>query len=134
MVDFEEEYLDVLQNIEAIIVRIYHDNKELSDYDVDKALKTLIQSYRAEQQHQIFSKPQFSPLPEQVYEGVQQICEWRLGRVDIEFTEDPSFDKPEAITVEEIIACLKRIHKSVEKWNKRGGMRGYLQYIEQFII
>ena len=43
----------------------------------------------------------------------------------------PSFLQP--ITVEEIIACLKRIRKSVEGWYKRGGRRGYYEFIQQFV-
>jgi hypothetical protein len=35
--------------------------------------------------------------------------------------------------VDVIIACLKRIRKSVEKWNKQGGRQGYLTFVEQFV-
>lgn len=37
------------------------------------------------------------------------------------------------ISIEEMIACLKRVRKSVETWNKQGGRQGYLNYIENFI-
>jgi hypothetical protein len=39
----------------------------------------------------------------------------------------------EPISHEILIACLKRIRKSVRFWNKQGGRRGYLTYIEKFL-
>ncbi len=134
MPNIEEEYLDVLQNIEFAIVLVYRQQRELTDYDVDKVLNALIKHYQAEQQQRTFERPRLSLLAEQVYENVQRMCEWRLGRARI-VTEsnDVELGTPEPLTVDEIIGCLKRIHKSVGKWNKRGGRRGYLQYVDQFI-
>jgi hypothetical protein len=36
-------------------------------------------------------------------------------------------------TVEEMIACLKFIRRSIERWNKRGGQRGYLDFVSQYV-
>lgn len=47
---FEDEYLDVLQNIEAAIVDAYRNDGELTDYDVDKVLNAVYLEYRAEAQ------------------------------------------------------------------------------------
>jgi hypothetical protein len=38
----------------------------------------------------------------------------------------------EPISHEILVACLKRIRKSVRFWSKQGGRRGYLTYIEEF--
>jgi hypothetical protein len=63
------------------------------------------------------------------------MCEWRLGRETIDKNEKQfQKKKPESISVEEIISCLKRIRKSVEMWNKQSGRKGYLQYIDQFLV
>jgi len=69
-----------------------------------------------------------------VYEAVQMMCEWRLGKEDIFQTEtgEPG-PQPEPVSIEVIIACLKRIRKSVERWNREGGRQGYLTFIERFI-
>ena len=132
---FEDEYLDVLQNIEFAIVNIYRQNAELTDYDVDKVLDALIRAYRAEDQPGRSSMRTLSLTAEQVYESVRLVCEWRLGREGTEFKGGRSQeDTPVPVTVEEIIACLKRIRKSVAMWNKHGGTRGYLQYIDMFIV
>jgi hypothetical protein len=70
MSDFEDQYLDVIQNIEFAIVTVYHHNPELTDYDVDNVLNVLIRSYRFQQQNREFSRPTMKPLVEQLYEGV----------------------------------------------------------------
>jgi hypothetical protein len=130
----EEEHTDVLQNIEFAIVGVYRKNRELTDYDVDKVLNALIKHYQAEKRQRTYEKPRMSSLAEQVYESVQWMCEWRLGRVSMEAKDDEStIGAPVPITTDALIGCLKRISKSVGKWNKRGGTRGYLQYVDQFI-
>ena len=135
MADFEDQYLDVLQNIEFAIVTVYHQYPELSDYEVDKVLNILVQTYRFQQQNREFARPPLKPHVEQLYEGVRHMCEWRLGK------EKPAGHSlkskgpaPSPISLDEMVACLKRIRKSVDLWNKQGGMRGYLHYIEQFIV
>ncbi len=40
----------------------------------------------------------------------------------------------ETVSLEVIVACLKRIRKSIQKWNKRGGRQGYLTYVHQFLV
>jgi hypothetical protein len=70
-----------------------------------------------------------------LYLSVKHMCEWRLGRETIAKMEKQfQKRKPESISVEELIACLKRIRKSVEMWNKQSGRKGYLQYIDQFLV
>jgi len=44
----EEEYQDVLQNIEFAIVSTYHDHPEMMDAHVIRALEAVIGNYRAE--------------------------------------------------------------------------------------
>ena len=45
---FEEQYLDVLQNIEFAIVSAYREHNDLRDREVMRALDALIDFYRAE--------------------------------------------------------------------------------------
>jgi hypothetical protein len=135
MANFEEEYLDVLQNIEFAIVSVYRSEQRLSDYDVSKILNILISGYQAELSKRDVSKPNLSPLQERLYQSVKHMCEWRLGREAIDKEEKHLQMKiPKSISVEEIIVCLKRIRKSVETWNKQGGQKGYLIYIDQFLV
>jgi hypothetical protein len=135
MANIEEESLDVLQNIEFAIVSVYRSEQALSDYDVSKILNVLISGYQTELSRRDFKKPNLSPLQEQLYVSVKHMCEWRLGREAIAKKEKQLQKRnPESISVEEIIVCLKRIRKSVEMWNKQSGRKGYLDYIDQFLV
>jgi hypothetical protein len=72
-------------------------------------------------------------LAQLAYSGAQTICEWRLGRESAFALQGPTqIPAPKPITVDELIACLKRIRKSVRTWNQRGGRRGYLEFASQF--
>ena len=133
MPELEEKYFDVLQNIEFAIVNVYRRERDLTDYDVDKVLSALILAYKSQRQNRDFVQPALKPLAQQVYDDVEQMCEWRLGRVALERDDFQPGPSPDPISIDEVIACLKRIRKSIEIWNKRGGMRGYLQYVDQFI-
>jgi hypothetical protein len=128
----EEEHLDVLQNIEAVIVTVYREHPEMTDYDVDKALAALIQTYRNEAS----GKPLINPggnLAILVYEQTAAICNWRLGMSHMHDKKGKPLPMPETLSTETIILCLKRLRKSVETWTKQGGRQGYLTYISQFL-
>jgi hypothetical protein len=129
MTSFEDEYIDVLQNIEMMILHVYREHADLLDYDVDKVLNLLWTEYRHEKINKTTPKPTLNANAQLVYDGVRQICEWRLGRK--EMTVGPEFvrEKPEPISIDEILACLKCILKSIKLWNKEGGRRGYLYFI-----
>jgi hypothetical protein len=134
MADFEDEHLDVLQNIEFAIINVFRSEETLADYDVDKVLTILISEYQAEYSQRNSTKPDLSPLRERLYRSVKHMCEWRLGREAIGGKgKHLKMKTSESSSVVEMVACLKRVRKSVETWNKRGGQRGYLQYIDQFL-
>jgi hypothetical protein len=128
---FEEKYLDVLQNIETGIVGVYLDHPELTDAEALHAVEALIRAYQAEAKPQTPFTPHLSPQAQPVFEAVQAMCDWRLGRKPL-LGEGKSPELPSK-TVEEMIACLKHIRRSIERWNKRGGQRGYLDFVKQYV-
>ena len=133
MTNFEEEYEDVLQNIEFAIMGVYREHPELVDSEVEKAVNALILTYQAEMQRCTPSPVSFTPLGQQVYVRVQSMCEWRLGRKEVFLTASGEhLPKPEPLSLEAMIACLKRIRKSVQTWTRREGRQGYLCFVEEF--
>jgi hypothetical protein len=128
----EEEFLDVLQNIEWAIVAIYEDDPALDDRAVLTAIDALLREYRSEGAGR-------SPavwLPERaraVHDFCRRMCEWRLGRQALHEgeanTEGP---RPRELSVSEIVLCLQRIRKSIRLWHARGGRHGYLNYVREF--
>jgi hypothetical protein len=133
-VPFEQEYEDVLQNIEFAIVGAYRENPDVSDWSVEAALDGLIRAYQAEASGRTAPALRLSELEQRIYDRVHAMCEWRLGRERL-LTDDEQSAMPEIApkTLEEIVACLKRIHTSVKRWHKSGGRRGYLDFVSQYI-
>jgi len=130
----EAQYLDVLQNIEFGIVATYRAHGEMSDYDVMRTLEALIDRYTAEK---IGRPPRdfgLSDVERLLLDAVGRICEWRLGRGSHPGSPAGSGGMvPEPKTADEIILCLKRVLKSVKRWNKDGGRQGYLRFIVQYM-
>lgn len=127
----EDTHLDVLQNIEFAIVSVYRERGDLVDYDVMRALDALIDVYRAESRGYT---PKEIHLPEQeslVFQRVKDICEFRLGRNELRINQNIISGAEK--TANEILACLRRIRKSVDRWHQRGGQQGYLQFVNQYV-
>ncbi|NUM43120.1 MAG: hypothetical protein HUU38_00325 [Anaerolineales bacterium] len=128
----EEEYMDILQNMEMAIHSVYRQNQTLADANVDNALEALERTYMGELRGRAAVIPQ-NPVTRMVYEQVQTMCEWRLGRASLENEEGTSSPEIPPVSHEVILACLKRLRKSLRLWTKEGGPQGYLNYIEQFL-
>ncbi len=132
--EFIEKYQDVLQNIEFGLVQAYNHCPTLTDTGTMYALETLIKVYSGELRGREVPTPQFKPEEEEAFNAARAMCEWRLGRAAMEDEKGRKIEGgPEPITLEEIIACLKRILKSVDAWYKRGGRRGYYEFIRQYV-
>jgi len=134
MTGVEEQYMDVLQNIEMGIVLTYHDRLNLSDHDVRRTLEALIDAYKAEKVGRPQRQFNLSEDERLLMDNVRRMCEWRLGRGKLE--DDPGQEgqnAPEPKTVDEILLCLKKILKSVDQWNRSGGRQGYLNFIIQYV-
>lgn len=129
----EEEYEDVLQNIESGIIQIYKENPDLIDAEVATALEALVRIYGAEAQGKSISTRPIRGVSKKVMESVQQICEWRLGRATIGNPKGKLAKAPPTVEVDAIVACLKRIQSSIKLWTQKGGRQGYLNFVSQFI-
>ncbi len=124
---FEEEYQDILQNIESEIASVYREHPDIQDSSVMRMLEAVIDNYVAQQRQRPPKRISLSEEEDEMFARVKWICDWRLGKQETE--ELPG--KPK--TTEEILLCLKRIQKSAKKWNKHGGIRGYLDFVTQFV-
>jgi len=126
-----DEHLDVLQNIEFAILQVYRKNVGLRDTQVMRSLDALIDLYRAESRGHT---PKDFSLPEQetlVFESVRDVCEIRRGRQP-EKMATPTLSEQDK-TAEDILMCLRKVRRSVERWNRRGGKQGYLEFVSQFV-
>ena len=133
----EDEYLDILQNIESAIIQEYRKDENLMDTDVLKAVKALTFHYRAEKRQHGPTTDHLSGEVKRLFVAVKEVCEWRLGRGGVPIQSawsgpDSDLDA-EPVTVSEIQKCLKHIQKSIRFWNKEGGPRNYLDFVGQFL-
>lgn len=128
----EDDYLDVLQNIEFAIVTIYRAKRQLTDHEVRSAIETLLRDYTAESRGKPSTTIALTGLTRDVFAAVKNMCDLRLGRTKNKRIEDAGI-KFDGLTVDELSACLKRIRKSIDKWNKEFGRQGYLDFIDKFL-
>ena len=132
----EEEYQDVLQNLEGAVIICYRSNPDLIDAEVKTAIDWLVKIYGAEAEGKTSSYRAPRGVAGKIAESVKQICEWRLGREKLE-GEDESGQvmelEIEALEPKEILACLKRIQSSIKFWTKKQGRQGYLNFVGKFL-
>jgi hypothetical protein len=123
-----EDYQDVLQNIESAVVHTWRTHSEMTNYSVMRVYDAAIAFYNALAREQTPKPANLTGLDADLLKAVQEICEFRLGRVKLS-------DKVEVtpIPLEDLVACLRKLRKSVDFWTKQGGRQGYLQYIEKFL-
>jgi len=132
--DVEQDYLDVLQNIEFAIVSVHRQQPALVDFDVDAALSALSAHYQARAVGREARPVRLNERAQLVYERMEAMCDWRLGDETLLSADMQSRGpRPTPISVDAIVACLKRIRKKKKKWNKQGGRQGYLTFIERFV-
>ena len=123
-----EDHQDVLQNIEAVVTDVWRAHRELNNYTVMRAYEAALTLYREEARQHTPKPVALTGLDAEVFNAVKSVCDWRLGR------SGPS-DQPKItpISLEDMVACLSRLRKSVDFWTKQGGRQGYLQFIERFL-
>jgi len=128
----EEAHQDVLQNLEFVVAKLYRRNPDMTDYPVLRTYEALVQSYSSEVTGRAAKPTENSGLEAELLRDVRAMCEWRLGRAEARATGCDAMEC-EPIDVPTLVLCLKRLVKSVQKWNKRGGRQGYLSFMTQFV-
>lgn len=131
---FEEKYEDVLQNIEFALVQVYRAHKEMTDWEARDAVNALIRTYKAELHRRGMPSLHLNPLAREVYDNVKGMCEWRLGREQMLEEKGRPMNLPlTPKTLDEIIACLQRVLRSIELWQRERGRRGYYNFVSGFV-
>ncbi len=136
IMDLISEYEDVLQSIEATVVGIYRQNPSLKDTEVLKAYDLAIKYYQRKKKKMPAMDYSLSGNTAIVYYAVMKVCEWRLERGPGE-KAPPAMEGMEGlggnVPIVILIRCLEKLHLSVERWHKKDGVRGYLNFISQYV-
>jgi len=132
---FEEQYIDVLHNIEVALIRVYRENEAMTDYEALEAINGLLRTYTAESRRRSAPELKLNEQAQAAYDGMQAMCELHMGRVTLGSEDGEPVSLPVAvITVGEILDCLKRIRRSIERWNKEMGRRGYFDMVGKYVL
>ncbi len=124
-----KDYQDVLQSIESAVAEVWRADPQLTNDAVMRTYEAAIAYYNAEARGLTPKPVNLTGLDAELYAKVGEMCEWRLGR--LAGGGWPKMEQP--IPVQDLVACLRKLNKSVEFWTKQGGRQGYLQHIEQFV-
>ena len=123
-----EDRLDVLQNIEFAVVQLWHSHPEMTNYTAMRAYEAAIAHYGAIAREHTPKPMNLTGLDATLFEEIKRMCEWRLGRATA-----PGKAECPPLPADELVACLRKLRKSVDHWTERGGRQGYFQYIEKFV-
>lgn len=142
--------LDVMRGLDALIDVYRAEVRGHTPKEVDLA----------EPEHTVFERTKAIcevRLGRQTFESVAEIPEPQVGRssgtqtglgkifrsiadkfgrpkVPVPSDEDDMVEALEdEVNAEVILACLRKIRRSVERWNKRGGPQGYLQFVQEHV-
>ena len=123
-----KDYADVLQNIEAAVVALWRAHPTMTNYTAMQAYDAAIAHYAALARQHTPKPANLSGLDQALFDAVKAVSDWRLGLVK-------HADQPEVppLPLEDMVACLRKLRKSVDFWTKRGGRQGYLEYIRQYV-
>ena len=130
-----DAYADSLLHLENAIYQIAYPRTDISDGQIELALERLIRHYQTEADGREPRPTRLGAGSQQVFAVTMVTAELLLGHAEAtiaETGETPAIGN-ESINHAELIACLKRIRKSVRFWSRQGGRRGYVSYIHDFL-
>lgn len=133
MARFDKRYEDVYRDIETALAQVYREHAEMTDWHARDALKALIRTYQAETRGRVVPSLKLETFAQEAYDQAKIVCDWRLGRATVTENNKRADVPPNVKTIDEIIACLKTIHASIELWQKERGRRGYFDFVSQFL-
>ncbi|MCU0427626.1 MAG: hypothetical protein MUF71_18595 [Candidatus Kapabacteria bacterium] len=128
----EEEFEEVLLNIELRAKLAFDETPTLTDYVVAEVYDALVLHYTAIAASRTPPKPRVREgLAMELFEQIQRTCDICL----VESYNDPKVKKSpiQRITAQDLVRCFKRLQQSVKLWTKKGGRQGYLNFVSQFI-
>jgi hypothetical protein len=116
----EEQFESQLMQIETVIVELYRKNPTLMDSQVERVIQFCVRYYNAQIRGTDSPSCKLGDLDLILFNDISKVS-------DVLTNQDPTF------TLTVLVQCFKRIKTSIRRWNKVGGIQGYLTYINQFL-
>jgi len=127
---WEDENLDVLQNLEFSVAQVWRAHPEMTDYAALRAYEAAFKLYRDQWRGHTAKPPTLTGLDAAVFEAVTGMCEIRLGR---RAGPEEQWAGVPPIPLEKLVSCLRELAKSVKRHTQMGGRQGYLNFIDKFL-
>jgi len=133
-----DNHLDILQNIEFNIARAYEQDIEMKDANARRTLEALEKYYRAKGTDKEAERPEnLNESKEIIFDNVITTLEMRCSSPSESDAapKRPRFSRAfKEPTLDEIfVACIRKLISSSNKWSKRNGDRGYLDFIKNHV-
>jgi hypothetical protein len=132
----EEQYTDVMQNLEFPVAEAYRGLPEMTDYTALRVYEAAVEVYSAERADRAPRLPRLDEIEQGLLGRIREVCEWRLGRAALGVEDDDVKPIPPGapMPLDTLILCLKRLVKSVKTWTRRSGRQGYLKFVSPFVL
>lgn len=114
----------MLRALELAIRDTFQHKPDLTDHNVRKALESHANILQAEIKDRKPREVRLSAVERDLHQALKQVIWLFLGR-------DAATPSPQPVTREEMLACLKRIQRSVDQMATQG-RQGYVQFIDSF--
>ena len=130
----EEKYENVMLNIEMQVVSVANKEPTLTDWQVEKVYNALLSRYKALMNGRQAKEVSFNSPANDLYLLIEGFCDFFVGDRESWGKGDYLIEiETEKVSYQNMVAIFKRLRKSVKTWTKRGGSKGYVYYISQFI-
>src|SRR5690242_8591494 len=103
--NFEDQYLDVLQNIEWGLLATVKTQPELCDHDMLCVIEHTIAYYKSADKNDFLMGRKLTHSLQEIFQRVSSMCDWRLGARSMTADNEPLTCEP--ISVDELLQCLK---------------------------
>lgn len=124
------EDINLLYAFESCVARSFRDDPELTDHAVKRVYEAAAARVRALSTGHPLKEVSLGEPEASLYAKIIEECESleSSGAVDME-----TGNRGAPASAETILQNLKKLARSVEKATKRSGVRGYLNFISQYV-
>lgn len=130
-----EENLNTLHAIERCVARTWRQQPALTDHMVKRIYEGLAAHYRAlaSGREPVDPTTDADGAEGEVFTRLLALCEElrQSGAAEIGAADEKE-ERGDPLDAETLHRCLRRLMRSVDKATKRGGVQGYLTFIQQF--
>jgi|GEM_PF-1760850 len=130
---FEKRFSAHLSELEHAILTGYVHHRELTDRQVDMVLEAVLDALAARALGRPPRQFRLNSVEQDLYDYVWESCSCLLDASKTEYSRK-RICSPfpfRSLSLDELKQCLKRIRKSIRHWGKDGGVRAYLEFINE---